>query len=975
MIKRLVSFVLVAVFAALCPEFILVAHGGPIGQEKLYSEEGASLTYRVDRGPLSDVFDGVRIHYNGAFKDCKFKVTREFGGKIKVVPQLQNGSRFVGWDDSKFGSQIRYVSLIEVHRDNSLTFYINGPDKQGIGTDFYCFIDGPRSDYIVGQTKTTYHFDAGEKVDFKVFGNTIRTKYGREGKVVDCTDLPNGLKCDTAGHITGTTPYKTINKQEVRLRVRNTYGETFDYFIVIYVHLTAEMKARYANAIPVNYGSKYKSNILFTSYSSLGTAKTIEKLPKCLKVGTSSQKIHDSSGTSTMRSYYIYGELKGDWNELLTAECTFRQRESKVEWKQDFVILSPCGSGSFDSTISMGSGTGSSRMAAKTASVPMKLSGDSEEVECEEFVGGDVPSEIPVLKSGETFKSYAKAKPGFVFTGWYQDAACTKPFYNDAAILSGKDGDYRIAEQEWSAANVFGAKEIEVEGKFVMYAAFTPIENDADFEIHLDKIVDMGGGVLMDKEPLEGDVFEMDPHGYSSVHVDISTTSMSKETTINIEGLPKSFKLLKTFALTSGFEWTTDSAYPTPGDYPIDIIVANKSGAVQRRKLTIRVPNQTSWQLEDQGGLQSCYNLTPFAPVDAIFEDLKNLYYNEPWYKQTVSAKGLPPGLKLAKDGTMSGAPTKPGRYTTTFTVTSTGGGYKYSEKKTVEIIVNNIMNANDLFMRELDNAPGETYTLSVGERQLDMLPNLSLADTASKLSVSGLPSGLKYNAATGLIEGVAMKAGWYTVTLTVQSGKTKTISTITLKVDALPGWAYGTFNGGVLSDPKKLGSVCGLATITISNTGKISGKILKDGLSWTLSATCFESYDNEGYHAILTAKCGKEVDKLNVTITEMGIEGDGIIAYQNLWKTTNKLLGKNLAARYKSGLPLTGNQIPNTITSLSCKFAASGAVSAKATVEGGNVSCSSVLIDTDAGDYLLYLYFAPNDKIGFAGEGLLLTF
>ena len=53
------------------------------------------------------------------------------------------------------------------------------------------------------------------------------------------------------------------------------------------------------------------------------------------------------------------------------------------------------------------------------------------------------------------------------------------------------------------------------------------------------------------------------------------------------------------------------------------------------------------------------------------------------------------------------------------------------------------------------------------------------------------------------------------------------------LKVEGLPAWAKGTFNGVVRESG-------GLATVTVSSVGKISGKFYEGGTNWTLSAASY---------------------------------------------------------------------------------------------------------------------------------------
>ena len=57
------------------------------------------------------------------------------------------------------------------------------------------------------------------------------------------------------------------------------------------------------------------------------------------------------------------------------------------------------------------------------------------------------------------------------------------------------------------------------------------------------------------------------------------------------------------------------------------------------------------------------------------------------------------------------------------------------------------------------------------------------------------------------------------------------------LKVEGLPAWAKGTCNGYVAGAD---GATNGLATVTVSSAGKISGKFHEGGTNWTLSAASY---------------------------------------------------------------------------------------------------------------------------------------
>ena len=263
------------------------------------------------------------------------------------------------------------------------------------------------------------------------------------------------------------------------------------------------------------------------------------------------------------------------------------------------------------------------------------------------------------------------------------------------------------------------------------------------------------------------------------------------------------------------------------------------------------------------------------------------------------------------------------------------------------------------------------------------------LAEAGWTVKVSGLPSGLKFDSKSGEITGVSTaKAGSYTVTFTAsRKGEKSQIATITLNIEDLPDWAVGTFDGAVEG-----GGL--IQSLAVTSNGKINGKLLSDGLTWTLSAPSFSAVampssdvDQPVFHATIIGKSGKLVITNDLSLsTECGrgvaTSDVGWIAWQNQWKTEPwKAVAKPFAKA--SSLPV---EVEDGIVTL--KFAASGAVTARGRFVTGvdsrgndviySASCSSVLIpdETDgdslsANNYSLYIYFPPKkDKFeGFSAN------
>lgn len=182
---------------------------------------------------------------------------------------------------------------------------------------------------------------------------------------------------------------------------------------------------------------------------------------------------------------------------------------------------------------------------------------------------------------------------------------------------------------------------------------------------------------------------------------------------------------------------------------------------------------------------------------------------------------------------------------------------------------------------------PSESETVMVGMAFQTTLDEPFAS--AEKVTVKGLPAGLKYDAGSRTITGIPTKAGTYEVILSAPGLSSQTL---TLLVDVLPDWAYGTFDGFV--------SGGGSATLAISSVGKITGKISFGGTNYTFKAASYASGDKTGGLVVTaTAKAGKASLSLDVTVSAatngiaaaLGIaEGKignevSVTAYRNVWK------------------------------------------------------------------------------------------
>ena len=321
-----------------------------------------------------------------------------------------------------------------------------------------------------------------------------------------------------------------------------------------------------------------------------------------------------------------------------------------------------------------------------------------------------------------------------------------------------------------------------------------------------------------------------------------------------------------------------------------------------------------------------------------------------------LAVKGLPAGLKYdAKTMTITGKATKSGKYKVS--VTPTNATVKKGVEQTFTLTVPNA--DSSAAMPGLFTDAGAYGVVSVGVAFDPWLVDCTPADGWS-VKVSGLPSGLKFDAKTFSITGVPTKAGVYTVTFTAsKKGEKNQVSTITLEVEGLPYWAVGTFIGAAVDES---GEVVGqVQNIIVSAAGKISGKIIYGDMTWTLSAPSFDRYSGGRYSALVTFKSGKNEFTDEVIVYDGVATSADWTAWRNVWKDADRKEEAKTLKNLKID-PARGGTVTFAAPSTA------GAVTAKLKDGSYSASCSSTLIP-DEGGYTLFWYFPP--KAGkFAGAG-----
>lgn len=570
--------------------------------------------------------------------------------------------------------------------------------------------------------------------------------------------------------------------------------------------------------------------------------------------------------------------------------------------------------------------------------------------------GGDV-------YAGKKTTLKAMANRGYVFAGWYHDASYTRPYYG-----------YTSSFDDYRNPNLPIVNESAWDEKLDLYAKFIPVEDDgAEIFVHnLDDLYKtkekMPGSVRISVESMSLPTVKVKglPPGLKFTAKAIETGDMFYSPN-SIYGTPTKSGIYTTTvtATTAGKKTATSNIVFTVVNRDLgerilkvacDPAMGKATGTgvyAEGKKVSLKATPQKGFVFAgwcDAGGTplegemdyrspSYTYVVDGDATVCALFarqeEDARwlNLICEEVYYTSgafdlplevqslslpKVALSGLPPGLKFdAKANRISGTATKPGTYTVTAKLTS--ASVKKAVEKKFMIVVDNLTGANDLLLvrdagggeAALLNGRGERYEISAGVQEFD-LPLLNAANEGDRLALAGLPAGLKYNAKTGRIEGVATKAGVYTVQAKVSSGRVSYVSTFTVEVQALPSWAVGTFAGvGIVELPGyDLVEDNLYGTVTVGANGKLSGNFRFDTgndrlLTSTFSAPALTSweYDPEGgcyfFNVKVAFKDGRDVvecGEFRFCIEQNNYDGGigggmisagdiGITLYQNVWK------------------------------------------------------------------------------------------
>jgi hypothetical protein len=172
-------------------------------------------------------------------------------------------------------------------------------------------------------------------------------------------------------------------------------------------------------------------------------------------------------------------------------------------------------------------------------------------------------------------------------------------------------------------------------------------------------------------------------------------------------------------------------------------------------------------------------------------------------------------------------------------------------------LITANFKPLAELAYPSIRNPGAQTATVGVSFA----LPLVVESEALPTATVAGLPAGLKYDAGRLSVVGVPTKPGTFAVMLTVKNAKGAAVPQVfAITVAPLPVWAQGTFNGAAGMVEKGPG----LASLSVTALGAISGKFALGGTNYTFSAASYaKRTSSDEFWLATTAK----VASANVTL------------------------------------------------------------------------------------------------------------
>lgn len=380
-----------------------------------------------------------------------------------------------------------------------------------------------------------------------------------------------------------------------------------------------------------------------------------------------------------------------------------------------------------------------------------------------------------------------------------------------------------------------------------------------------------------------------------------------------------------------------------PGDDGVstfDVTITDSQGLESTKSFTLEVvssPVITTPSTLPQGVVGSPYSVT-FAVSGGLS------------YTWTPVSGTLPGGLILEpSSGVLSGTPTAAGTFN--FTLDAEGPTGNVSSKSFTLVI-----NASLVAPTMVVPAFPTTSVSSAFSYTLSASPN------PTGYSATGLPTGLKLNATTGVISGRATVSGVYVVKVKAKNAKGFGAEVqANLIVHALPNGAVGSFIALIDREATVNGNLGGRIDLTTTGTGAYTLKFTQG----TTSKTVKGSLDvTVGQNPTITTVIGASTVSLTLVSASNSLTGEistgmpeaDVTGWKNVWnKTTNP--ASSQAGYYSFGIdlaPSASASLPQGSGFATFTVALDGKLTVTGKTSDGNAISTAGFIGDD-GSILVY--------------------
>ncbi len=327
-------------------------------------------------------------------------------------------------------------------------------------------------------------------------------------------------------------------------------------------------------------------------------------------------------------------------------------------------------------------------------------------------------------------------------------------------------------------------------------------------------------------------------------------------------------------------------------------------------------------------------------------------------YTWAVTAGALPANLTLAANGQLTGSPTASG--TASFTVSAQAPGGSVSSKAFTLVV-------NDSLVSPTVDDPAFPVT-SVGAV---FIQSITASPAPSGYAASGLPAGLKFNAASGLISGRPTASGLFMVRLKAKNGKGFGPEIVApLVVRALPTGAVGTFVGMVERDAAVNGNLGGRLDLTTTVTGAYTLKLTQGTTAVTqkgvLDVVLGQAPEINATLGSASVRLVFDPDANSVDGTAtVGMASADIEGWKNVWSKAARP-ASSLAGYYSFGMDLTTDIGTGTVPQGTGFASFTVGVDGKLTVKGKAADGSAITTAGHVGqDGRFLVYQQLNAKLG----------